>query len=391
MGQDLATHIINKLANEQSKISFDFEPEVLLKEYLKEVEGEETNPPLPELEAQDKSQVKDLFNDDSALTPETLSPEFNTEDSGKASDDEYKVGTLEKKVIELKEIMAQFNDNEDIDLNILNPLLPYRTSLKPTDSGEGTEHARESTNKIEEYDSLVKHISEKAKILMSDETFNKDTKLESIKNAKPANKFLTNLVASSIAELYPREMVDTVLNRPEGLTIVLMSKEEGKGAVGLYSGKENYILADGTSVMLGMLNLKEPKDTHNRTEGDRHDHEVSTEQLDVIKHEFLHALDAKDYGEGKYLADARLPGMTDEQANIIVDAYNSLKEAGNSGRVHKYSLTNKEEFIATAIETFIDNPSALKDGGPKLAAVYDVFKDTFKRDPIAYMSSIEAA
>ena len=318
----------NNIAKESTKESFVQNPDDLLKNYLKQNDitgNNETNPALTE--PQDKP---DQSND----------PE---------------IAELTQKLTRLKANREEFNKNPD--LNLLNEYLPHRNALPDK----------------EKYDALVNKILQKAKFQMSDEEFGKDTELSGLTKLKPMDSFLSHLVAGSIVDLYlnREDLIDSVLNRPEGFTLVALQRQKDSGAVGLYESNSNYILTDGAAVIMGMLNLK-GKDN-------------ATEQLDVIKHEFTHAVDAsknsyaKTDGEEKlaYIATGLLPGM-DKQTEE--KAFNEIKTSNNG--IEKYAGTNIQEFLATTMETFVDNPLALPE------SIRNMYTNYLKFDPIKEQKTV---
>ncbi len=321
------------------------------------------------------------------------------------------LGDLPKRITEFKEDRNNFNQMETPDMNILNKYLPYRNAIS------------NDPEKTKQYDNLVHKILAKARFQISDEEFDKDTTMFNLERMKPMDRFLGNLIAGSIVELYHNreDLIDKVLNRPEGFSLVALSRKKDSGAVGLYSSTSNYMLIDGASEIMGLMNLKDKNN--------------NVEQLNIVGHEFTHAvdsillseensgntstvseedsdnstsnnseislggfsatetsndsdpftidnLDLSTKEEERHTADGLLPGMTEEDKQIIEAALNEIKTNGDN--VEEYAQTDIQEFIATTLgETFVDNPAALKDGPPALQALYNMYTNYLKFDPLS--------
>ena len=317
---------------------------------------------------------------------------------------------IKDKIAALKKAKEEFEQSGDI--SALKDFFPYLKSIQ------------NDSKKLEDYKQLVNDFLTKGKFLMTDESFTKDTNLQDLKNTKPMDKFIENIIVASIVDLYHghRSDVDSVLDRPEGLTIITLNKNKDSKpndtppsdptpsnskpsdtpstppennqnnmhnatAVGMYNGKENSIYLDGTSTLISILNLDalgSPTDTP-PAEGQNPVHKI--EQFAVPQHEFTHAFDAvKD--ETGYHDDAVLPGMTSEDAQIIVNAFENIKK--DESKLHPYAKTNKEEFLATAVEAFIDDPTALSEGTKELKDLYELFKKYFDYDPIQLQQQLAA-
>ena len=323
---------------------------------------------------------------------------------------------LNAKIAKLAEARKEFEKTNDI--TSLKSLFPYLKSIE------------NDQEKITNYKNLAKEFLTKAKFYMTDETFNKETKMEDLKNLKPMNEFMANLVVASILELYDDpDKVRVVLDRPEGFKVIALSKEpkknnpakegenqnptstqQGGRAVGMFSGKENAMYLDGTSVIISLLNLEDMGDvnqpgtpaeniTSPRTENTSAVNQPKSsdtsnisqrkkiEQFAVPVHEFTHAFDGvKDSNDNAYHSDAILPGMTTEDIETIKKAYEVVK-TGQTG-VHPYGKIDEVEFLATAAETFLDHPYALAEGPKELQDLYATFKKYFHRDPIKALEAI---
>lgn len=300
-------------------------------------------------------------------------------------------GEVADKIIKLKATREKYNQSKSPDLNLLNEYLPYRASIK------------DNSEKLKKYDDLIAKILQKAQLQMSEEEFDKNTKLSDLTKLKPMDSFLSNLIAGSIVEIYHNreDLIDNVLDRPQGFTLVALKRKKDSGAVGLFESNKNFILADGTSVIMGMLNFKGKNN--------------ATEQLNIIGHEFTHAIDVTDSvtniasekdktklarnkdekaekasndkatndvkDNSQYKADGLLPGMTNKDKEIIEAALKEIKE--NNKDIEDYAKTDIQEFLATTMgETFIDNPHALKDGSSALNNLYAMYKNYLQFDPI---------
>lgn len=404
--------LINKISRESPQRPSLNNPDNLLKNYLKlSIEGfkepdsvqcncihckqaalkldELKSKPQINFETQSPSETKvegtTAGTQNHDLTNSTTKTEPHNTQANNPTSNIAAISDMTAKIAKLKSSRDEFNKSENPNMDLLNPLLPYRNSIA------------KDPEKLKKYDELVKKITHKAKFQMSEEEFNKDTGLSDLSKLRPMDSFLANLVAGSIVELYHNreDLIDKVLDRPEGFAVIALTRKKDSGAVGLYDTKNNFIIADGAAIIMGMLNLKGGSN--------------NTEQLDVIKHEFTHAVDAipdssdntvgrtelardknaipesskKVIDEGnksQYKADGRLPGMTKEDKKILEAALTEIQT--NEGNVEGYAKTDKEEFIATTMETFTDNPLALKNGPPALKALYDMYANYLKFDPL---------
>ena len=325
--------------------------------------------------------------------------------------------TIKSKISMLQKVKEEFEQSGDI--NALKDLFPYLKSIQ------------DQPEKLKQYKEIVNNFITKGKFFMYDESFTKDTNFTDLKNLKEMNNFVKNLIVLSIVDLYHnRPEINSVLDRPEGLTIVTLNRHKSDStpadnkpaetpannntpsetptdkatpseiapaptgttlneipssdtsqtgvmsngsAVGMYNGKENSIYLDGTATLISILNLDDMGSTPTGSNVNK------TEEYAVPQHEFTHAFDAEKGAEG-YHADAVLPGMSSEDAAVIVKAFENVKKEGNN--VHPYSKTNKEEFLASTIETFIDDPRALAEGSKELKELYELYKKYFDYDPI---------
>lgn len=386
MHKEIST--INQLLQKSKSDPALLSPEHLLKSYLKTEDSHSSGC------ACDSCCENDINSDISLEEPEQ---DYSMPD----------LGDLPKQMTEFKETRDKFNQMETPDMNILNKYLPYRNAIS------------NDPEKTKQYDDLIHKILAKASFKVSDEKFDKDTTLFDLEKTNPMDRFLSNLIAGSIVELYHNreDLIDKVLDRPEGFSLVALSREKDSGAVGLYSTSNNYMLLDGASEIMGLMNLKDKSN--------------NVEQLNIVGHEFTHAIDSlissdesSDNLEGessddstannsaislggfsatetsedsnslalsdsdtpikkekKHTADGLLPGMTEEDKQIIEAALNEIKT--NDHNVEEYAQTDIQEFIATTLgETFVDNPAALKDGPPALQALYNMYTNYLKFDPL---------
>ena len=316
-------------------------------------------------------------NNTSTDTPPPISQNSASDEKTPPIDD-----GITKKMATLKSDRETFNKSETPDLNILNKYLPYRNSIA------------NDAEKLKKYDALIDKMLKKIKLQIAGESFGKDTKLSDLTKLKPVDNFLSRIAVGSIAEVYHNreDLIDKVLDRPEGFEMVLLQREKDSGVVGLYDTKSNYILADGAAVMMGILNLS---DTNGKPD-----------ELNVLGHEFTHAVDTSDsitlttngsttplkestsdVDKSGYHADGFLPNMSDEDKKIIEAALNEIKTNGDG--VEKYAQANIQEFIAVTLgETFIDDPAVLKNGPPALKALYDMYSNYLKFDPASEKKAI---
>jgi Mlc titration factor MtfA (ptsG expression regulator) len=109
----------------------------------------------------------------------------------------------------------------------------------------------------------------------------------------------------------------------------------------------------------------------------------SSDGINVVFHEFAHALDFLDH-----VSDGTPPLGSRQQmgrwVEVMTEHYDELTRRADSGRpslLSAYGSTNPAEFFAVATETFFEKPAPLKRRLPDL---YDVLREYYHQDPVQW-------
>lgn len=106
----------------------------------------------------------------------------------------------------------------------------------------------------------------------------------------------------------------------------------------------------------------------------------SSDGINVVFHEFAHALDFLDHvSDGTPPLGSRQ--QVDRWVKVMTEHYDELTRRADSGRpslLSAYGSTHPAEFFAVATETFFEKPAPLKRRLPDL---YDVLREYYQQNP----------
>ncbi len=260
----------------------------------------------------------------------------------------------------LKTLRAEFNRTGDLDL--LNPLLPYRSRLK-----KEAQHSLEAQKKLNEHDQHIDAFvrSKHVQFWFADE----DLQLYPLDNSD------RYIIAARIIDLMHNRMdlVWRVIHQDKPFRIVMFKDlkqdilfDKNRPIGGYFSFGNGDLELDQFNFWHNILDV---------SDGDA---------LNI--HEFTHAVDSTLI-LGLNIPNGLLPGMPKSHKDQFVSERNRLfhlyrqnKKAGKEGipGIDSYAFNNRLEFLPTMVEHFYETPETLKKVSPRL---YEIFKQYYKLDP----------